>query len=96
MHMVVLAPGRRTCLGVDIASGAFVRAHQGMPGPFPLAPFDIAEGTVGIERVVRAERPESVDVESSLTPIGRLTGWRLDRLLRPLDAARAHDSPPAP
>ena len=84
MRMVVLAPGRRTCLGVDIASGAFVRAHQGVPGPLGLAPFDVAEGTVGIERFARAERPESVDVESSLTPIGRLTGWRLDRLLRPL------------
>ena len=84
LRIVVLAAGKRACIGVDLASGAFVRAHQSGAGGRRLLPFDVAEGIVGVERVERPEHPESVDVESPLTAVGRLSGWRLDRLLRPL------------
>lgn len=84
LRLVVLASGKRACLGVDLASGAFVRAHQGQSAGLrpALQPFDIAEGTIGPAE--RHEHPESVEVTRALRPVGRLSGWRLDRLLRPL------------
>ena len=80
LQVLVLAPGRRGCVGVDLDSGAFVRVHHPDAGR-PLKPFVIGVGTVSPERVDRHEQPEAVDIAKALQPIGVLSGRRLQRVL---------------
>lgn len=82
--LLVLAPGYRSCVGVDLDSGAMVRAHHPPRQRGLLRPFVVAEGVVRDPRFDRPEQPESVDLAGALQPIGHLRGWRADRYLRPL------------
>ena len=87
LQVLVLAPGRRGCVGVDLDSGAFVRVHHRDAGR-PLKPFVIGVGTVSPERIDRHEQPEAVDIAEPLQPVGALSGRRLQRVLEAIEHPR--------
>ena len=81
--MMVLAPARWGCLGVDLGSGAFVRAR--FRGSSALVPFDVAAAPVGRDPYPDELRPpEAVVLAAAPRRMGRLTGRRAERYLRPL------------
>jgi hypothetical protein len=89
LDILALAVGRRACVGVDLASGAFVRCHQPAdPSGATLAPFDVGRGRIS-ERdhsvaAVAHEQPESVVLDAPLERVGALRVRRAERYLRPL------------
>lgn len=88
LEVLVLAGGRRSCVGVDLATGAFVRTHQQVPQPEFLAPFTVAAARRSPRVLDRPEQPEAVALSTALEPLGELRGWRADRILRPLQLPR--------
>ena len=84
LDVLVLAPGRRGCLGVDLASGAFVRVHQRGMQHEPLNILDVGTTFIADVQQERPDQPESVDVTSPLERVGRLGRHRQERLLRQL------------
>jgi hypothetical protein len=83
LRLLVLSAGSREVIGVDLASGAFVRARA--PGTAWLSPFEVASGRLArSEPVETPHAPESVDLSTALTPVGRLSRRRVERYLRPL------------
>lgn len=81
--MLVLAQRGSSCVGVDLSSGALVRAT--CPSGAPLLPFDVAVGAIA-DDPDRDELalPESVVLSSPPRPVGRMTRRRAERYLRPL------------
>jgi hypothetical protein len=83
IEILVLASGRRSCVGIDLASGAFVRTHQSLPNRELLPRFTTAIGVLAPATIPpRPEQPEAVDLTGRLEPTGRLAGWRGERMLR--------------
>ncbi len=83
LELFVLTPGRRCSVAVDLASGALVRLYHNELTT-PLAPYDIAVGSVVASDVER-EHPESVDIGHGFRKVGSLNGRRADRILRALE-----------
>lgn len=90
MHVLVLAPSPHHTVGVDLASGAFVRMDHPAPAGIALqtAPrwFDVAVGRVG-ERDSRdglVSHRESVTLDRPLNKVGRMSERKADRFLRAL------------
>jgi hypothetical protein len=87
---MVLAADDQHCAGIDRGTGVLVRAW--FPGgdqdgpPRPLQAYDVVTVTVaGDDEVVPdPAEPEAVVLDGPPEPIGRLTGRRAERLLRPL------------
>lgn len=79
----MLTPGRRCSVAVDLASGALVRLYHSELVQ-PLAPYDVAIGSV-IASEVEREHPESVDVGEGFRKVGSLNGRRAERILRSLE-----------
>ncbi len=86
--MLVLAADAGGCLGVDLDSGAFVRArYHGEPQP--LAAFDIVSGQIAdANHPIDASRPETVYLDQPPQHIGTLTPRRAERYLEPLHHPR--------
>jgi hypothetical protein len=85
LRMLVLAPSSSECTGVDLATGALVRAQlPAGSGSSPLSPYDIARGRVVPDVLDDLAPPESLSVAEPLSAVGRLTGRRAERYLRPL------------
>jgi hypothetical protein len=88
LELLVLSTGARHCVGVDLSSGALVRAWcAGQPGPDPrLCPYDVVEVTIapGQDMLPDPSEPEAVAVAGPLKLRGRLRGRRAARLMRPL------------
>lgn len=84
LELLVLALAAGELIGVDLASGAFVRARD--PGGPALRPFDVVSVELAAtDAVWSPHAPESVEVEERpVEPTGRLTRRRADRWLRPL------------
>lgn len=83
LHVCVLAAGGPELVGVDIASGAFVRCPD-VSGPW--RPLDVVRVPLGDgEPLWSPHAPETVEVGTG-TPsvVGRLPARRAERLLRPL------------
>jgi len=86
--MLVLAADAGGCLGVDLDSGAFVRARY-HGDAHPLAPFDIASGQIAdANHPIDASRPETVYLDRAPEHIGSLTPRRAERYLEPLHHPR--------
>ncbi len=89
MHVLVLAPSPTRTLGVDLASGAFVRMDHPAPRGerVKTAPreFDVAVARVGTrpENETAIHR-ESVVLDQPLSTVGRMSKRKVERILRPL------------
>lgn len=85
LRVLVLAADTRGCVGVDLDSGAFVRASYSVTPGEPFSPFDVVSGRIALSsQPPDASRPETVELEETPTPCGRLSERRADRYLDPL------------
>jgi hypothetical protein len=89
MHVLVLSPSPTRTIGVDLASGAFVRMDHPAPqgDRAKLAPRwrDVAIGRVG--EGMHADLPtprEAVALQHPLRTVGKMSTRKTDRILRPL------------
>jgi hypothetical protein len=92
LELLVLATDHRYCAGIDLASGALVRAWS----PEPIWSLEPAARAVHLYDTVRVTldgsidglpdpaQPEALSLTGAPEPIGRLSGRRVERLLRPL------------
>ena len=88
LDLAVLAPARRSCVAVDMATNAVLRVHH--PRQEYIAPFTVVRAHVSAATQDRLEQPESIEVAESLLPIGRIMGLRCERLLRSIDSELNH------
>jgi hypothetical protein len=96
LSILVLAAEGNECTGVDLGSGAFVRASWpgGTPPPdrddaVALRPYQVARGVVGEDdSPPDPARPEGVVLKESPLPGGKMNPRRARRHLRPLLAPR--------
>ncbi len=86
LRLMVVSTGRRHCAGIDLASGALVRAWSPAPVDPRLCPYELVEVTIaaGDDVVPDPCEPEAVVTQGPPTLAGRLTGRRARRLFRPL------------
>lgn len=85
MRMLVLAADVGGCVGVDLESGAFVRAMYRGGDDDDLAPFDVAVGEITEPSLpVDQSRPESVALACPPRRTGSMHPRRAERLLEPL------------
>jgi hypothetical protein len=85
LQLLVLASEPDGCVGVDLESGAFVRALYPGAGDLPLFPFDVASVAIGDPLdPPDAARPEAVLLESPPRRVGRLRPRRAERYLHAL------------
>lgn len=85
LRMLVLAADTRGCVGVDLDSGAFVRAsYSATPGD-PYSSFDIVSGRIAApSQPADASRPETVELEDAPSQCGHLSERKVERYLGPL------------
>ncbi|MGI9022793.1 MAG: hypothetical protein ACR2HV_06110 [Acidimicrobiales bacterium] len=88
LRMLVLAADAGGCLGVDLDSGAFVRARfHGQPET--LATFDVATGQIARDGgPIDASRPETVVLDHPPERVGALSARQAERYLEPLHHPR--------
>jgi hypothetical protein len=83
LDFLVLASEPAGCVGVDMMSGAFVRARHPAATRL-LRPFQIARARLAHDDVPDAAQPELVDLAAPPRPVGRVLPRRAERRLRPL------------
>jgi hypothetical protein len=85
LRMLVLAPQPDGCVGVDLDSGAFVRAIYPNAGDEPLNAFDVTTAPIG-EPLDPPDtvRPEAVALARAPERIGDLSPRRAERYLQAL------------
>ena len=88
LDLAVLAPARRSCVAVDMATNAILRVHH--PRQASVEPFTVVRVEVGESTVERIEQPEAIEVQTPLRPIGRILGMRCERLLRSVGSDLDH------
>ncbi|HET9058645.1 MAG TPA: hypothetical protein VFN61_01895 [Acidimicrobiales bacterium] len=83
---MVVSTGRRHCAGVDLDSGALVRAWSPDVVDQRLAPYDLVDITVvsDPDMVPDPSEPEALVTSGAPVPVGRITGRRAAKLIRPL------------
>jgi hypothetical protein len=86
LELLVLAADGHHCAGVDLASGALVRAWSPAPADEPLAAYDVVSVTLEMnaDAVPDPAEPEALVLESPPAPLRRIGGRKAERLLRPL------------
>ena len=85
VELLVLAAEPHACVGVDVDTGAFVRARYPAGAFADLAPLDLARAEVATpSEPPDSARPELVDLVDAPRRSGRARGQRAERLLRPL------------
>ena len=84
LELLVLVSEPDGCIGVDLASGAFVRAHHPPGSARLLRPFSVAGGRLGAPYIDDALEPERADLNEPLRPSARLHPRKAERWLRPL------------
>ncbi len=89
MELLVLASGRTSTVGVDLASGTLLRTHHPVV-PQRLAQFGVVSATVSQWQQQRPEQPEAIDFLHAPTLTGRLVGWKADKIIRPLIHPAGH------
>ena len=85
LRLLVLAAEGHGCVGVDMDTGAFVRAsHPAGSATTPTA-FEVVEGEIaGAIEPPDAARPEALELAEAPKLVGRLSVRKADRLLAPL------------
>lgn len=86
LELMALAADGRQCAGVDLASGALVRAWSSSETVEPIHPYDVVEVLVEgpDDTVPDPAQPEAFAVTAPPVVVGHLRGRRAERLLRPL------------
>jgi hypothetical protein len=86
LRLMLVATGERHCIGVDLASGALVRAWSSRPVDSRLQPYDLVEVVVANDPdlVPDPAQPEAVPTAGAPHLLGCLTGKPALRLVRPL------------
>lgn len=86
LELLVLAADGGQCAGVDLDSGALVRAWSAQASTVPLQAYDVVAVTLAadIDAVPDPSEPEALVCDGPPEPVGRITGRRAERLLRPL------------
>jgi hypothetical protein len=85
LRMLVLAPQRDGCVGIDLDSGAFVRAIYDPHDGEPLEAFDVTSAPIGAPLdPPDTVRPEAVALDAPPERIGSLRGRRAERYLQAL------------
>lgn len=86
LRLVVFSTGQSHCVGIDLASGALVRAWSPVPVDARLRPYDLVDITVANDPDVVPDPSEPDAVATIAAPVhaGRITGRRALRLARPL------------
>lgn len=86
LRLMVVSTDGRHCAGIDLASGALVRAWSPGDVDARLRPYDLVSVTVGDDPDVVPDpaQPEAVVISAPPRLIGRVTGRRAQRLVRPL------------
>lgn len=86
LDVLVLACDAAQVSGVDLASGALVRAWSPAPVEVELRPYDVVAAILDdtVDLLPDPTQPESVPLAQPPEPIGRLTGRRVERYLREL------------
>lgn len=86
LELLVLAADGPHCAGVDLASGALVRAWTPVPSAADLRAYDVVAVTLAddTDAIPDPWQPESVVLEGPPEPLRRMSGRRTERLLRAL------------
>lgn len=86
LRLMVVSTADRHCAGIDIASGALVRAWSERPVDPQLQPYDLVAVTVASDPdgIPDPAEPEAVVIAGCPALVGRVVGRRADRLMRPL------------
>jgi hypothetical protein len=86
LQLMVVSTGARHCAGIDLASGALVRAWSVDAVDPRLRPYDLVTVTVASDPDVVPDpsEPEAVVISGVPALVGRLAGRRAWRLMRPL------------
>lgn len=84
LDLLVLASEPNGSIGVDLESGAFVRARHPVPGGRVLRPFSVARGELAPGDMFDAAQPELAELTGPPRPTARINPRKADRLLRPL------------
>jgi hypothetical protein len=85
LRVLVLAADTRGCVGVDLDSGAFVRASYTATCNESYSSFDVVSGHIAAtSQLPDVSRPETVELEAAPTLCGRLSARRVERYLDPL------------
>ncbi len=86
LELLVLAADGGQCAGVDLDSGALVRAWCAVQPEQRARPYDVVSVTLAedIDAVPDPSEPEALVLDDAPEVIGRITGRRAERLLRPL------------
>lgn len=86
LELLVVAADGGQCAGVDLASGALVRAWSALPPEHGPRAYDVVTVTVDDDHdaVPDPTAPEAVMLAAPPEITGRITGRRARRLLRPL------------
>lgn len=86
LELLVVAADGDHCAGIDLASGALVRAWSPEPAAEPLAPYDVVAVTldVNVDAVPDPAEPEALVLAGPPERRRRITGRRAEKLLKPL------------
>jgi hypothetical protein len=86
LELLVLAADGPHCAGVDLASGALVRAWSPVPLPAGLRAYDVVAATLAddADTIPDPWEPESLVLEGPPEPLRRMSGRRTERMLRAL------------
>ncbi|HTW08804.1 MAG TPA: hypothetical protein VME46_14915 [Acidimicrobiales bacterium] len=86
LQLMVVSTGERHCAGIDLASGALVRAWSQFLVDQRLRPYDLVAVTIGddFDVVPDPSEPEAVVIAGAPELVGRVKGRRAERLIRPL------------
>lgn len=84
LRLLVLVAEAHGCVGIDMDTGAFVRASH-PAGATPPSAFEVVEAEIaGAIEPPDAARPEALELAEAPKPVGRVSVRRADRLLAPL------------
>jgi hypothetical protein len=86
LELLVLAFDGQHCAGVDLGTGALVRAWSLDPPTRRIVTYDVVAVTLADndDAVPDPAEPEALALAGPPTPVRRLSRWRTERLLRPL------------
>jgi hypothetical protein len=84
LDLLVLASEPNGSIGVDLESGAFVRARHPVDNHRVLRPFSVARGELAPGDMFDASQPELAEFTGRPRPTVRLNPRKADRWLRPL------------
>jgi hypothetical protein len=84
LDLLVLASEPSGSIGVDLESGAFVRARHPVAAGRVLRPFSVASGELAPGDMFDAAQPELAELTGPLRPTARIHPRKADRWLRPL------------